>query len=219
MPSPSRFDLVTVDLDGTLLPDDTAFAAVLRGAGRGDDVADSDRRFFAGEITLEECFWEQWAWVQELSLQACHRHLRAAAWLPGIAEGVRALKAAGLEVRLLTDQPSSLAEFAGRWGFAPPLCSPVEVDEGRQVAVEARFDKWANLREHLESHGVDPARVAHVGNGSNDVPVWEHTGAGVAVFAEPDVAAAATVDLGRPEGFDAVTAAVLELAGADQASS
>lgn len=206
-----RFDLVTLDLDGTLLPDDTAFAAVLRANGRADEVRSSDERYFSGDQSLEECFWEQWAWVQELSLADMHRGLRKADWLPGIAVSVRRLQAAGMRVRLLTDQPSVLTDYLGRWGLIDAVCSPCTVKEGRVVDVDARFEKWPNLQSALQVDGVDPSRVCHVGNGSNDVPVWTQVGAGVAVFAPPEVASAASVDLGRPQDLGAVVDAVLAL--------
>ncbi len=205
------FDLVTLDLDGTLLPHTTAFEVVLRAAGRGDDVAASDARYFAGQMSLEECFWEQWAWVQPLSLAEIHRALRGGPWLPGIADGVRRLRDAGLEVTLLTDQPSTLADFVGRWAITRPICSPVTVKDGAQVSIEARFDKWANLAQRLTEDGIDPSRVCHVGNGSNDVPVWEHVGASVAVFAPPDIASRATKAVPEPGNFAKVTEAVFDL--------
>ena len=205
------FDLVTLDLDGTLLPDDTAFAAILREAGRGDDVAASDARYFAGELSLEDCFDEQWAWVSELSLADMHRGLRKADWLAGIDEGVKTLKATGARVCLLTDQPSVACDFLGRWGLIDAVCSPVTVKEGRCVAIDRRFDKWANLDARLRTWGIDPARVCHVGNGSNDVTVWQHVGGSVAVFAAPDVARHADLDLGRPASLVEVADAVQRL--------
>lgn len=206
-----RFDLVTVDLDGTLLPDDTAFATILRANGRAADVDASDARFHAGLQSLEETFWEQWALIQELELADLARGLRKADWLPDIPEGVSTLKAAGLRVCLLTDQPTTVTDFLGRWDLTDAVASPVTVKEGRQVAVDARFDKWANLRDRLAAWGVPPERVCHVGNGANDVPVWRHVGGSVAVFAAPEVAGEADVGLGRPAGFPAVAEAVLAL--------
>ncbi len=206
-----RFDLITLDLDGTLLPHTTAFEVVLRAAGRGAEVAASDARYFAGDQSLEDTFWEQWAWVQPMSLAELHRALRTAPWLPGIADGVRRLRDAGLEVTLLTDQPSTLADFLGRWGVVRPVCSPVTVKDGVQVSIDARFDKWANLAARLREDGLDPARTCHVGNGSNDVSVWNRVGAGVAVFATEAVAAHATVDLGSPASFVNVAEEVLHL--------
>jgi len=167
-------------------------------------VAASDARYFAGETTLEACFWEQWERIQALTLADLHRGLRRAAWLPGIAEGVRRIRATGARVCLLTDQPSTVTDFLGRWGLTDAVCSPVTVHEGVQTAIDARFDKLANLRRHLDAWGIDAARVCHVGNGSNDVPVWGAVGGSVAAFAPPGVARHAAVDAGRPADLGAV---------------
>lgn len=192
-----RFDLVTLDLDGTLLPHDTVFAAILRDAGHAAYAGETDRAYFEGRMTLEECFWAQWKLVQPLSLADIHRALRKANWLPGIGEGVRRLKDAGLRVCLLTDQPSTCTDFLGRWGLTDAVCSPVTVKDGKQVAIQASFDKLANLRAKLADLGVPESRVCHVGNGVNDIPVFRAVGGSVAVFDNAEVRAAATswVDL------------------------
>lgn len=203
------FTTVTVDLDGTLFPDSTLFREVLSQHGHASDVEASDERFFAGKSSLRTCFEEQWTWYQTLGPQEIHRALRKAAWLPGIREGVALLRAEGLQVRLLTDQPSTATDYSGRWGMAPAISSPVTVKEGVQTALDFREDKLANL----VSEGLDPATVCHVGNGSNDVPVWQAGAHGIAVFAEPDVASEAAVDLGRPASFMDIANAVLAQRG------
>lgn len=187
--------MITIDLDGTLLPHDTAFAAILRDNGHADFVAESDRRYFAGELSLEDCFWEQWKKVQPLTLASMHRALRKANWLADIADTVRAWSK-HQEVMLLTDQPSTVTDFLGRWGLRA-ICSPVTVMEGEQISIDARFDKWANLKSYLDQENIDPSNVTHIGNGANDVPVWEKVGGSIAVFAEPEVAKAATHNLGE----------------------
>lgn len=189
--------LITLDLDGTLLPDDTVFAAVLRESGKAAEVEASDAAYFAGDISLETCFWQQWDLVKDLTLADCHRALRKAAWLPGISEGVRAMKGLGARVCLLTDQPTILTDYLGRWGLIDAIASPVTIKEGHPVAIDAKFDKLANLKDHCAAWGIDLGDVVHVGNGSNDVPVWEAVGQGVAAFAEPAIAGRADVDLGR----------------------
>lgn len=206
------YDLVTLDLDGTLLPHDTAFATVLRANGRQAEVEASDERYFAGDSTLDEVFWQQWAWVQELTLADCHRALRKAEWLPGIADGVKAFKASDARVCLLTDQPSTLTDFLGRWGLTDAICSPVEVKDGCPVSIDARFDKMANLEERLKAWRIEPRDVCHVGNGANDVPVWHSVGGSVAAFAQPDVAHEAKVDAGEPASLMELVAAVQALA-------
>lgn len=195
--SPSRFDLVTLDLDGTLLPHDTVFAAILRDAGHAAYAEETDRAYFDGRMSLEDCFWAQWKLIQPLELADLHRALRKADWLPRIGEGVRRLKDAGLRVCLLTDQPSTCTDFLGRWGLTDAICSPVKVHEGKQVAIDARFDKLANLQGRLAGLGIPADRVCHVGNGVNDIPVFRAVGGSVAVFDNPEVRKAATswVDL------------------------
>ena len=198
---------VTLDLDGTLLPDTTAFMEVLRRHGREADVQASDEQYFAGAITLHECFMEQWAWFQELTPADIHRALRQAPWLADMDAGIARLHDAGLAVRMLTDQPSTVTDFGSRWGLEPAICSPVTVKEGRQTAIDFREDKRANLL----AAGLDPSMVLHVGNGANDVPVWNAGATGLAVFASPDVAHHAAQDLGRPASLLEVADAALRL--------
>jgi phosphoserine phosphatase len=217
--SAGRFDVVTLDLDGTLIPHDTVFAAILRENGKARQVQASDEAYFAGRLSLEECFWQQWAWVQALSLADLHRALRKAAWLPGISEGVARLKAAGLRVCLLTDQPSTCTDFLGRWGLTDAICSPVTVKDGRQVAIDARFDKLANLRGRLAEWGIPESRVCHVGNGSNDIPVFGAVGGSVAVFDDAKVKAAAQAWVANPASLGDVVDAVLAQAGKMESSS
>jgi phosphoserine phosphatase len=187
--------MITIDLDGTLLPNDTAFAAILRANGEADFVADSDKRFFANELSLEDCFKEQWGKVRELSLASMHRALRKANWLAGIADTVREWSAEE-DVMILTDQPSTVTDFLGRWGLRA-LCSPVTVLEGEQINIDMRFDKWANLNSYLQQESIDPQSVTHIGNGANDVPVWKKVGKSIAVFAPTEVAKHADVNLGE----------------------
>lgn len=214
-----RFDLVTLDLDGSLIPHDTVFAAVLRENGFAAEAAASDARYFAGHSTLQECFWEQWRLVQTLSLADIHRGLRKAQWLAGIAEGVARLKHEGLRVCLLTDQPSTFTDFLGRWGLTDAICSPVTVKEGRQVAIDARFDKLANLRLRLSSWGIPEARVCHVGNGANDIPVFGAVGGSVALWGNLAVEAAAETKVAAPPSLDHVVDVVLHLHGKMESSS
>lgn len=205
------FDLVTLDLDGTLLPHDTVFAAILRAEGFAKEAEETDRAYFDGRMSLEECFWAQWRLIQPLQLADLHRALRKAAWLPGIAEGVRRLKDAGLRVSLLTDQPSTCTDFLGRWGLIDAICSPVKVKDGKQVAIDARFDKLANLRRTLAALNVDEARVCHVGNGVNDLPVFRAIGGSVAVFENQDVGKAAKSWLKEPANLGRIVDEVLAL--------
>lgn len=206
-----RFDLVTLDLDGTLVPGDTVFAAILRDQGFAKEAEETDGAYFAGRMSLEDCFWAQWKLVQPMALADLHRSLRKAAWLPGIAEAVARLRQAGLRVCLLTDQPSTCTDFLGRWGLTEAICSPVTVRDGKQVTIDARFDKLANLRRRLADWGIPEARVCHVGNGVNDIPVFQVVGGSVAVFDNVQVRSAAQAWLPTPSSLGDIVDAVLAL--------
>jgi len=213
------FDLVTLDLDGTLIPHDTVFAAILRDAGHAAFAKETDTAYEEGRMSLEECFWAQWARIQPLALADLHRGLRKATWLAGIGDGVSRLKAAGLRVCLLTDQPSTCTDFLGRWGLTDAICSPVEVHDGRQAAIDARFDKLANLRRRLAEWRIPEARVCHVGNGVNDVPVFRSVGGSVAVFGNVEARSAAQAWLPDPASLGEVVDAVLALHSASSVKS
>ena len=185
------------------------FAAILRDHGHAAFAQETDQAYFDGRLSLEDCFWAQWARVQPLTLADLHRSLRKAAWLDGIADGVARLKAAGLRVCLLTDQPSTCTDFLGRWGLTDAICSPVTVKEGKQVAIDARFDKLANLHRRLAEWRIEPKRVCHVGNGANDIPVFGAIGGSVAVFEYPEVRKAARDWIAAPASLGQVVDAVL----------
>jgi phosphoserine phosphatase len=201
--------LITLDLDGTLLPNDTVFATVLRANGAAEFVADSDERYFSGAISLEECFWEQWGRISQLTLADCHRALRRAAWLPDISSGVHRLRAAGHTVRMLTDQPDILVDFLGRWSLIDSICSPVTVKEGAILGIAAHFDKLQNLQSHLGATNLSD--VLHVGNGSNDIPIWKAAGQGLAVFAPRQVSEHATTSIEAPSSMNDIVDAALAM--------
>lgn len=202
---------MTLDLDGTLLPRDTTFAAILRDHGKAAEVESSDREYVEGRLSLEDCFWQQWAWVQPLTLADLHRSLRKARWLAGIAEGVARIRAAGLRACVLTDQPSTCTDFLGRWGLTEAICSPVMVKDGKQVSIDGRFDKLANLRRRLAEWGIPEWRVCHVGNGTNDIPVFQAVGGSVAVFDDARVRSAAQAWVPSPASLGDLVDAVLAL--------
>lgn len=177
----SPLELVSYDLDGTLI-DGTAFLLVARYFGFEDEVLHHDARFRAGEITLEQCFEIEFAHLEGRSINEVEAALGQGSWFPAIEEGVQMLHNGGLRTAVLTDNPDFIARYVRRFGIQEILASPAEVDGDTITGkVHPRFDKWGSLNEHLEQTGIDPARVAHIGNDINDIAVWKHVGLGVCV--------------------------------------
>jgi 3-deoxy-D-manno-octulosonate 8-phosphate phosphatase KdsC-like HAD superfamily phosphatase len=87
----------------------------------------------------------------------------------------------------------------------------VTVKEGKQVSIDARFDKLANLRKRLADWRIAEDRVCHVGNGVNDIPVFQAVGGSVAVFDNVQVRSAAQAWVPSPASLGDLVDAVLAL--------
>lgn len=185
--------LVSLDLDGTLIHP-AIFNVVADAMGFGAPLQRSYEAYVKGEMSLEEAFHHDYGFFVGREVAAMHAVLRESRdWTPGIPEAVARMKDAGLKVVVTTDQPRFLAETTKWFGVDDVVCTEAEVRHGRATAdVRPSFDKWANLERHLKAWRIHPKEVAHVGNGTNDIPVFEKVGFSVGVRAlSPSVYAAA----------------------------
>lgn len=182
--------LVSLDLDGTLIRP-AIFNAVADALGFGEPLAWSYREYLAGRMTIPQAFEHDYRHFVGRRVADMHDALAASpAWTPGIARAIERLHAAGLRVVLTTDQPRFLAEFTKRFGVDDLVCSEADVRDGVVAGpVLPRYEKWPNLAAHLAERGVAPDDVAHVGNGTNDIPVFERVGESIAVNYEKDAVA------------------------------
>lgn len=189
------FRVVTLDLDGTLLTT-TCFQEVAAALGKLDAIKALDEEYFGGRQTLAENFWAEYQLLVGTPLDLAEQAMRKGPWLQGIPEGVQQMRELGLRVGLLTDQPRFLARLAEPT-LDPLLCSEGGIEQGRiALPLDYREDKGANLRAWCRAHHVDLESVIHCGNGSNDIPVFERVGLGVAVNpAEAGVARRADIAL------------------------
>ena len=185
----SRIRLVTLDVDGTLLPKDNCFAAIMRGEGRETEAQQILASWQSGELQFSGAWNQLWALMQPLDCQTLHRHLRKVAkWLPDISLGVREMRNAGLHAHVLSDLPSTITDFLGRWGLIDSVASPVVVREGAQISVTPKLDRLEGLEHLLQRYQIDESQVAHVGNGILDVPIWDRVGLTVGVDCPPAIA-------------------------------
>ena len=203
--------LVSLDLDGTLIHP-AVFNVVADALGFGAPLQESYKAYVDGRMSLEEAFHHDYRFFVGRDVAAMHAVLRASdAWTPGIPEAVARLKAAGLKVVVTTDQPRFLAETTRWWGVDDVVCTEAEVRHGRATGdVRPSFEKWPNLERHLKAWNVDPKHVVHVGNGTNDIPVFQKVGWSIGVNAlSPKVYEAASESVPRMESLEEVADRIL----------
>lgn len=178
--------VVSFDLDGTLIRS-TAFQAAADELGFGEDVAFYDDLYFRGVISLETTFRAEYELFLDRPVADVVGALRAGPWLPDIEEVVETLKGWGVDTWVVTDQPDWAVEALREWGLEPGVVSRTRRWGDRIGPVDAyAFEKEAALVRRLEEVGVGSEDVCHVGNGSNDVPVFERVGLGVAFRADDE---------------------------------
>lgn len=175
--------LVSLDLDGTLIHP-AIFNAVADPLGFGDKLEETTRLYFEGKMSADETFVRDYMHFVGRRVDEMHDVLRASdRWTPGIREAIERLHERGARVAVTTDQPDFLARVTKElFGVDDLVCTPAEVVNGRVAGkYDLQHDKWANLQRLLKARGIEPRDVAHVGNGSNDVPVFRQVGFSVAV--------------------------------------
>ncbi|MHB8192741.1 MAG: cytidylyltransferase domain-containing protein [Bellilinea sp.] len=105
--------------------------------------------------------------------------------------GLHALREAGVESIVISTETDKAVEAR---------CRKIGIEVMQGVK-----DKAGRLKNYLEEHGIDPARVVYVGNDINDLPCFPLVGCAVAVAdAQPDVLREADLILSRNGGFGAV---------------
>ncbi|MHB8605981.1 MAG: HAD family hydrolase [Thermoplasmatota archaeon] len=185
--SADDLDVISLDLDGTLIHP-AIFNVVADALGFGEPLRRTFEAYKAGKMTIPECFVADYKHFVGRSVDEMHEALaRSRKWTDDIDAAVERFQELGIRVIVTTDQPSFLADFTREFGVDDVVCSPAEVVDGVVTAkVEPRYEKWPNLSAWLTNEKVSPTRVAHVGNGGNDIPVFQHVGASVAVNPERD---------------------------------
>ncbi|HEX2021223.1 MAG TPA: HAD-IB family phosphatase [Candidatus Thermoplasmatota archaeon] len=207
--------VVSFDLDGTLIHP-AIFNAVADGLGFGEPLQWSYEEYVAGRMSLEDAFRHDYRHFVGRRVEDMHRALRATdAWTPGIAPAVERLRRAGLRVIVTTDQPRFLAETTRWFGVEEVVCTDAEVRDGVVTGdVRPAFDKWANLARWLDGAGVEARDVAHVGNGTNDLPVFARVGVSLAVNPlHPSVVAGAQASIERMQTLEQAADLLLALRG------
>ena len=107
-----------------------------------------------------------------------------------VRETVTKLQGHGLGVILLTDNPDFLCTYlVERFGFNGYVASKVAVKEGRiGEEVQSLPDKRDGLRKYCSWLSISVKKCIHVGDWTNDVPVFRIVGHSIALNSKSDKA-------------------------------
>lgn len=141
-------------------------------------------RFGRGEISFEECITRQFRLMRGLPLSDAYRVMDQLPTISGIPETVRRLKARGLELVVLTDNPDVLAKYFVRYGFDDAIGSKANVVDGRiSGELVPLLDKSEGLSEFIDGKGVGFEECVHIGDWRNDIVVFNKVGYSIALNA------------------------------------
>jgi len=185
-----RIKSVTIDLDGTLLdtvPDLAAAAnGMLREFGRPDYAIDTIAAFVGRGIPklVERCLPDLDAEALALAEDSFRRHYaaengRRARLYPGVLDGLRAFRAAGLPLAVITNKAAA---------FTEPLLLATQLASWFEFAVSG--DSLPHKKPHplpllhaCERLGSSPAENLHIGDSRHDAAAAR--AAGCPVFLVP----------------------------------
>ena len=190
------WQLVTFDIDGTLTRGH-GWRFLAERTGQLAAYQRSNERFFRHEAGEDEHLRDLMQLAAGHTLREIESILEETPKIPGIADAVRALRACGAHVALLTHNPSYVcAWYQRRFGFEESAGTEGEFPTGDPIVAPAsvRATKLDGLNLLLRRMNATAARAAHVGDGWADVPVFRAVGGGVALNSRlPEVRAAADV--------------------------
>ena len=206
--------LVLMDVDSTLTTTE-AIDLLAEHAGVGPVVAEITERAMRGELDFGQSLTERVGTLKGLPASIFDAVGAAMTLSPGAVELIAAAKAAGALVGVTSGGFIQLVDpLATKLGL--DFCNANELETelvddtvlltGRVVGqVVDRDQKARDLLRFAHDHGVDPALTVAIGDGANDLGMFDAAGLSVAYRAKPVTAAAADVAVNFPR-LDAATA-------------
>lgn len=206
--------LLLMDVDSTLTTTE-AIDLLAAHAGVGDAVADITERAMRGELDFGQSLHERVSTLAGLPTSIFAEVAPAMTLSSGAAELISAAKAAGALVGVTSggfvQLVEPLAERLGLDFFNANLLETELVDDterltGRVIGqIVDRDQKARDLLRFAHGNAIDPALTVTIGDGANDLGMFDAAGLSIAFCAKPVTAAAADVAIGFPR-LDAAAA-------------
>lgn len=210
--APAR--LLLMDVDSTLTTTE-AVDLLAEHAGVGERVAEITERAMRGELDFAESLAERVGTLRGLPTEVFAEVGPRMTLSPGAMELIATAKAAGALVGVTSGGFVQLVQpLAERLGLdfynanllETEVVDGVEVLTGKVVGtVVDREQKGRDLLRFAHEGGIEPQWTVAVGDGANDLGMFDAAGLSVAYCAKPVTAAAADVAIGFPR-LDAVAA-------------
>ena len=177
-----KFVMVSFDVDKTLFRK-PALATAARALGIGDRWDAVDELYDKKRITLGQCLARLYKLLVGMDVQDILREVSKVEMMRNIRETVDKLLGQGLQVILTTDNPDFLCQYlVEHFGFNGFVSSKVAVKNGVvSDDIEPLPDKRLGIRKYCAWMSIPLSKVVHVGDGSNDVPVFRVVGYSIAL--------------------------------------
>ncbi|MHA2379705.1 MAG: HAD family hydrolase [Candidatus Thorarchaeota archaeon] len=201
--------LVVFDVDGTLTNHSSIWWRLHEHFGTEEKGRLYYDQYFAGEIN-----YNQWAdldaslWKGQ-SVEEVRRLVKATELVPGASETITRLKEAGIKVAILSGGLDILAEdVARRVGVEYALTNRLLHSNGILTGeVESKVgwgEKVQEIRQICNHFNVSLKETAFVGDGRNDLSVFDMVGLSIAFRPEDEEVAAAAMVTIREDNLGAI---------------
>lgn len=179
-----KYDLVTIDLDGTITPvitEEYLLKALapdrLSKYHEWEELLRKDYENYFEKATTEQ--FKLLVGLRYSDIKGVMKQLPLA---KNIDKAVQLLNEYGFKVVILTDNIDVFCEgISERVPIKEYISSKTIVKDDIIVGLkELNLRKEMGLKVYLERNNIDPKRVIHIGDWKNDIPVFNSVGFGIA---------------------------------------
>ena len=196
--------MIVFDMDSTLLDAETIdeLAAV---AGVGAEVADITERAMNGELDYGEALRERVGLLKGLSTMRARHACESLPLMPGARELVDFVKQMGYQTAMITCGFMISARRVGEmlgidYVIANDLATNNGTLTGEVIGDLTECDSKARMLKDLTHRcGIDPQECVAIGDGANDIYLFENAGYSIAFNAKPVLRGHADVAVDRKD--------------------
>ncbi len=173
---------MSFDVDGTIFRR-PALTSAANALGVGEEWHSYDDMFLHNRISPKERLDNQYRLLSGMRVTDVLSEVSKIDVIPGIRETVVKIQGHGVGVILLTDNPDFLCAYlVERFGFNGYVASKVPVTSGIiEKDVLSMPDKRDGLRKYCSWMSISVKKCIHVGDWTNDVPVFRVVGHSIAL--------------------------------------